>query len=45
MVNVIAIAIVIHTADIENFLQRWISPAADFVQNFQKFIFQKLEGD
>ena len=43
--NDIANDIVIHTGHFENFLQRWIFPAADFVQNFQQFIFQKLEGD
>ena len=45
IVTFIAIDNVINTAHFENFLQRWIFPAADFVQNFQQFIFQKLEGD
>ena len=36
--NDIANYIVIHTGHIENFLQRWKFPAADFVENFQNFL-------
>ena len=36
--NDIANNIVIHTGHFENFLQRWIFPAADFVEKFQKIL-------